>query len=375
MPGQPGLVVVGGGVIGLSCAWRAAAAGTSVTLVDPAPGSGASWVAGGMLAPVTEAWPGEEALLELGLESLARWPGFAAELTDAAGADAGLRREGTVVAARSAGDRDELRDLAGHLSRLGREVEVLTGRELRRLEPSIGPDVRGGLSVPGDLAVDNRALLAALRAAAERAGVRLRPAEAREVGEAGLVELADGTTLRGDEVLLAAGAYSGRLYPPLAAVIRPIKGEILRLAWRPGAVRPPRRTVRGLVDGRGVYAVPLPGDRLVVGATQAEIGFETAVTAGGLRDLLHDAERVLPGIAEYAVVESAAGLRPGSPDNVPLVGRVADGLLVATGHHRNGLLLAPLTAEAVMDLITEPRRPSTPGLAAADPARFAPARR
>src|SRR2546423_2311442 len=116
MPGRPGLVVVGGGVIGLSCAWRAAAAGTSVTLVDPAPGSGASWVAGGMLAPVTEAWPGEEALLQLGLESLARWPGFAAELTDAAGADAGLRREGTVVAARSAGDRDELRDLAGHLS-------------------------------------------------------------------------------------------------------------------------------------------------------------------------------------------------------------------------------------------------------------------
>ncbi len=375
MPGQPQLIVVGGGVIGLSCAWRAAAAGMRVTLIDPAPGSGASWVAGGMLAPVTEAWPGEEALLELGLDSLARWLGFAAELGAAADADAGLRREGTVVAAGAAGDRDELRTLAEHLARLGREVEVLTGRELRRLEPAIGPDVRGGLSVPGDLAVDNRALLAALRAAAERAGVRMRRNEAREVREGGLVALADGQTVQGDEVLIAAGAYSGRLHPSLAGVIRPVKGEILRLAWRAGAVQPPRRTVRGLVDGRGVYAVPLPGDRLVVGATQAETGFETAVTVGGLRDLLRDTERVLPGIAEYAVVETSAGLRPGSPDNVPLVGRLADGVIVATGHHRNGLLLAPLTADAVLDLITDPARSSAPGLAAADPARFAPARR
>ena len=375
MPGQPGLIVVGGGVIGLSCAWRAAAAGMAVTVVDPAPGSGASWVAGGMLAPVTEAWPGEEALLELGTRSLARWPAFAADLTAAAGRDAGLRREGTVVAATGSGDRDELRELAGHLARLGRDVDVLTGRELRRLEPAVGPDVRGGLAVPGDLAVDNRALLAALFAVAERAGVRMHRFEARAVSEGGQVELADGTALRADEVLLAAGAYSGRLYPPLAGVIRPIKGEILRLAWRPGAMDPPRRTVRGLVDGRGVYAVPLPGGRLVVGATQAETGFETAVTAGGLRDLLRDTERVLPGIAEYAVVETAAGLRPGSPDNVPLVGRLADGLLVATGHHRNGLLLTPLTADTVLALLTDPGRPSAPGLAAADPARFEPARR
>ncbi len=375
MPGQPGLIVVGGGVIGLSCAWRAAAAGMAVTLVDPAPGSGASWVAGGMLAPVTEAWPGEEALLALGTDSLARWPAFAADLTAAAGRDAGLRREGTVVAATGSGDRDELRELAGHLARLGRDVDVLTGRELRRLEPAVGPDVRGGLAVPGDLAVDNRALLAALFAATERAGVRMHRFEARAVSEGGQVELADGTALRADEVLLAAGAYSGRLYPPLAGVIRPIKGEILRLAWRPGAVDPPRRTVRGLVDGRGVYAVPLPGGRLVVGATQAETGFETAVTAGGLRDLLRDTERVLPGIAEYAVVETAAGLRPGSPDNVPLVGRLADGLLVATGHHRNGLLLTPLTADTVLALLTDPGRPGAPGLAAADPARFEPARR
>src|SRR5207302_8293501 len=135
--------------------------------VDAAPGSGSSWVAAGMLAPVTEAWPGEEELLELGAESLRRWPAFAAELAEAAGQPAGLRTEGTVVVAAAAGDRAELDNLAGYLARLGREVDRLTARELRKLEPSIGADVRGGLSVPGDLAVDNRTLLAALRAAGE----------------------------------------------------------------------------------------------------------------------------------------------------------------------------------------------------------------
>ena len=163
------LLVLGAGVIGLSCAWRAAQQGRRVTVLDPAPASGASWVAGGMLAPVTEAWPGEEELLALGVEAVARWPAFAAELTEAAGRPAGLRTDGTIVVATGSGDRAELDALAAHLARLGRPVERLSGRELRRLEPGLGPDVRGGLSVPDDLAVDNRALLAALRTAAERA--------------------------------------------------------------------------------------------------------------------------------------------------------------------------------------------------------------
>ncbi len=167
------IVVVGAGVVGLSCAWRLAVSGRRVTLVDPAPARGASYVAGGMLAPVTEAWPGEEELLELGAAAVGRWPGFAAELAAAAGIPAGLRTEGTVVVATGAGDRAELDALAGFLARLGREVERCTGRELRRREPALGPDVRGGLAVPGDLAVDNRQLLAALRAAAARAGVVL----------------------------------------------------------------------------------------------------------------------------------------------------------------------------------------------------------
>ena len=148
------LLVVGAGVIGLSCAWRAAQDGRRVTILDPAPASGASWVAGGMLAPVTEAWPGEEELLALGVASVSRWPAFAAELADAAGRPAGLRTDGTIVAATGSGDRAELDTLAAHLARLGRPVDRLTGRELRRLEPGLGPEVRGGLSVPDDLAVE-----------------------------------------------------------------------------------------------------------------------------------------------------------------------------------------------------------------------------
>jgi glycine oxidase len=372
------LTVIGAGVIGLSCAWRAASAGLAVTVLDPAPASGASWVAGGMLAPVTEAWPGEEELLELGEAAVARWPGFAAELERAAGRPAGLRTEGTVVAATGSGDRAELDALAGFLGRLGRAVERLSGRELRRLEPALGPDVRGGLSVPGDLAVDNRLLLAALRVAAERAGVTVVERAVRAV-------LDDGARVTGirtdagdvdvDTVLVAAGAHSATLHPALDGLVRPVKGEILRIAHRAGAFPPPRRTVRALVDGRPVYVVPRDDGGLVIGATQAEQGFDTEVTVGGVRDLLRDAERVLPGIAEYALVESAAGLRPGSPDNLPLIGALGpEGLVVATGHHRNGMLLAPVTADAVVALLSGDPVPDP--VRAADPARLGlPARR
>ncbi len=367
------VTVVGGGVIGLSCAWRAAAAGHRVVVLDPAPGRGASWVAGGMLAPVTEAWPGEEELLELGCDSVARWPAFAADLMDVAGIPSGLRNEGTVVAATGVGDRAELDGLAEHLARRGRAVDRLTGRELRRLEPAIGPEVRGGLSVPGDLAVDNRELLGALRVAAERAGVRFTTGAAVAVEDDGVrvtgVRCTQGTAAA-DAVVLAAGAHSGALHPALHGLVRPVKGEILRLAARPGAFPPPSRTVRALVDGRPVYAVPRDGGGLVIGATQQETGFDTDVTVGGVRDLLRDAERVLPGIAEYALLETAAGLRPGTPDNRPLIGRAGpEGMVVATGHGRNGMLLAPLTADAVVALLD-----GGAGPAAADPARFATAR-
>lgn len=367
------VLVAGAGVIGLSCAWRAARDGHTVTVFDPAPASGASWVAGGMLAPVTEAWPGEEELLALGVESVRRWPAFAAELGAAANRPAGLRTDGTVVVATGSGDRAELDELAAFLTTLGRPVERLTGRELRRLEPGLGPEVRGGLSVPDDLAVDNRALLAALRAACATAGVRVVAKTADTVLDDGTrvvgVRCTDGSELPASTVLVAAGAHSGRLHPVLRGLVRPIKGEILRLAARPGAFPPPRRTVRALVDGRPVYLVPRDDGGLVLGATQTEVGFDTTVTVGGVRDLLRDAERVLPGIAEYALVETAAGLRPGSPDNRPLIGALGpEGLLVATGHHRNGILLAPVTADAVAALLRGDPVPEP--VRAADPSRL-----
>ena len=352
--------VVGGGVIGLSVAWRLAAAGHRVTLVDPTPARGASWVAGGMLAPVTEAWPGEEELLDLGGASLAAWPGFAADL----GVD--LHTEGTIVAAVDAADAAQLDTVAEHLATYGRAVDRLSGRELRRVEPALGPSVRSGLVVSGDLAVDNRELLRRLTSAAHDAGVTFVAESVRAV-RAGAVELAE-STLRCDTVVIAAGAWSGGLHPALAAAVRPVKGEILRLRARAGAVPPPRHTVRAQVESHPVYLVPRAGDELVLGATQYEAGFDDEVTAGGVRDLLAYAERVMPGIAEYGLTECAAGLRAGSRDNLPLIGLLEPGVLVAAGHHRNGLLLAPITADAVRAMVDGAEVPAA--VAVADPSRL-----
>jgi glycine oxidase len=331
------VVVVGGGVIGLSIAWRLAP-DHDVTLVDPGPARGASWVAGGMLAPVTEAWPGEEELLDLGAASLASWPGFAADLR------LDLYAEGTVVAGFDAADTEQLDIVADFLARRGRTVDRLTGRELRRVEPAIGPGVRGGLKVAGDLAVDNRELLRRLTSGAHEAGVAFVREPVRAVRR-GAVELA-GSTVRCDTAVIAAGAWSGGLHPALTSMVRPVKGEILRLRARDGTLPPPRHTVRALVESKPVYLVPRADGELVVGATQYEAGFDTAVTVGGVRDLLVHAERVVPAIAEYELAETAAGLRAGSRDNLPLIGVLEPGVLVAAGHHRNGLLLAPITAAA-----------------------------
>jgi glycine oxidase len=311
------VTVVGAGVVGASIALRAVDAGHRVTLLDPSPRSGASWVAGGMLAPVTEAWPGEESLLELGTEALRRWPEFAAALT-ARGHDPGLRTEGTLVAAVDSADRHEVDMVADYLASLGREVRRLTGRELRALEPGLGPSVRSGLSVPDDLAVDNRRLLDALLGALAEAGVTARPVAAAEVRR---------------------------------GTVRPVKGEILRLRARTGSLPPPSRTVRGLVEGRHVYLVPRDDRGLVVGATQYEAGFEPGPRVTGVRDLLADAERLLPGIGDYELVEAAAGFRPGTPDNLPVVRWLEPGVLAATGHGRNGMLLTPITAETAVELL------------------------
>ncbi|HLZ37070.1 MAG TPA: glycine oxidase ThiO [Mycobacteriales bacterium] len=354
----PDVVIVGGGVIGLATAWRAAGRGLRVSLMDPDPGSGASRVAAGMLAPVTEVHYGEERLLALTLASAARYPDFVADLAEASGRDPGYRACGTLAVALDADDRAALDELAAFQASLGLAIERLTGRECRRLEPMLAPSVRGGVLVEGDHQVDPRRLVPALLTAVERAGVTMSRAAAAEIVVAADrvagVRLADGTEIAADVVVLAAGCRSAAIaglpehvVPP----VRPVKGQILRLHGDP---RHPflGRTVRGLVAGSPVYVVPRADGEIVLGATMEEQGYDERVTAGGVYELLRDAHLVLPGISELPLVETAAGLRPGTPDNAPLIGPAQlPGLVLATGHHRNGILLTPVTADAVAELL------------------------
>jgi glycine oxidase len=347
------VVVVGGGIIGLAVAWRGASSGLRVAVVDPAPGGGASYAAAGMLAPVSEVTYTEEPLLRLGLESLSRWPGFAAELAEASGHDLDYRADGTLDVAFGSDDLAALDDMAVFMGKLGLPVERLTGRECRRLEPMLAPAVRGGLLAEGDAWVDPRRVTAALLSALGRAGVPvLRERAAGVAVEADAVRgvrLASGEELRAERVVLASGAWTGALdgLPPgLLPPVRPVKGQIMRL-------RSPEpllgHCVRGMVHGSSAYLVPRGDGELVLGATQEEMGFDTRVTAGALWELLRDARELVPGITELELAEVVAGLRPGTPDNLPLIGPTAlEGLLMATGHHRGGVLLTPLTADTLL---------------------------
>ncbi|WP_392968326.1 glycine oxidase ThiO [Streptomyces sp. LN245] len=360
------VLVVGGGIIGLVTAWRAAQRGFTTALVDPEPGGGAAQVAAGMLAAVTELHFGEETLLGLNLASARRYPDFAAELTEATGQDLGYRRSGTLAVALDADDRAHLRELHALQVRSGLESEWLSGRECRRLEPMLAPGVRGGLRVDGDHQIDPRRLAAALVTACERAGVimhrtwaeRLSVVRERATG----VVTADGTGLDAGQVVLAGGSLSGRLagvpddvVPP----VRPVKGQVLRLTV-PGRYAPfLHRTVRAVVRGSHVYLVPRENGELVVGATSEELGWDTTVTAGGVYELLRDAHELVPGITELPLTETRAGLRPCSPDNAPLLGPSAlDGLLLATGHHRNGVLLTPVTGDVLAHVLTTGELPA-----------------
>ena len=327
-----------------------------MTLVDPSPGRGASWAAAGMLAPVTEVAYGEQPLLALTLAGSARWPSFAAELEEASGRSPGYVECGTVVVARDADDRAALDDLLAFQRSLGLEAEWLRRRELRGIEPGLAPGVRGGILVAGDHQVDNRALVEALCVAFERAGgtVRRTAVAAVDVARDRVtgVRLSDGSRIAAGAVVLAAGCWTGGLGglpPDVLPPVRPVKGQLLHLAARGDAAPPATRTIRGL----DVYVVTRPDGRVVVGATVEEQGFDTTVTAEAVHDLLRDARELLPGLGELAFAEAVAGLRPGSPDNAPLIGAVAgiEGLVCATGHHRNGILLAPVTAGAVVDLL------------------------
>jgi glycine oxidase len=366
-------VFVGGGVIGLASAWRAARRGARVCVLERAePPAGATNVAAGMLAPVGELTFGERELLELALLSGARWPDFAAEVEAAGGEATGFRRCGALHVAL---DRDEAGDLRRKhdLQREhGLEAEWLTPTRCRELEPGLVPNFVGGVLAASEASVDPRALALALAAALREAGGELRTGTEvidglwdgeRLVG----VRTAAGDELRADAVVLCNGAWSGQatwLPDEARPPVRPVKGETVELRPREGDPAPASR----IVASERVYLVPRPDGRLIVGATQEERGFDTVVTAGGVHELLREAYRVLPDVAEMEFAGTIAGLRPGTPDNLPIVGRGAvEGLVLATGHFRSGILLAPLTADAVAATLAGDALPDV--MAFADPLR------
>jgi glycine oxidase len=346
------VVIAGGGPIGLGIAWRCTQRGLSVAVADPDPAAGAWRAAAGMLAPVTEAAYGEERLLRLGLASLERYPSFVAELEAASGLAVPLRTRGTLQIGFDADDMRALDELYRYHRELDLPAERLTPGAARRLEPALTPRLRGALHVRSDHSVDARALHSALAVATARAGVRVEPHRVtalRRDGErvSGLA-LADGRTLSGDAVVVALGAWSADLPGLDPLPVRPVKGQILRLRGE-GLLD---GTVRALVRGRTAYLVPLGPDELIVGATVEEKGFDPTVTAGAVLDLLRDAVEVVPGVSELALAETLVRFRPGTPDNAPLLGPAGrPGLVLATGHYRNGLLLTPVTADAIADLL------------------------
>jgi glycine oxidase len=348
-------VIVGGGVIGLTCAWRAAQRGARVAVVDRSqPPAGATRVAAGMLAPVGELAFGEPELLKLTTAAAEQYPDFVAELERVSGVPTGYRRDGALHVALDRDEAAELRRVYELQRSLGLGAEWLPPRRCRELEPGLTPSFNGGVHAPGEGSVDPRALTAALLAGLEAEGGEL--VAGTGVGAALFdgeriagVRTESGLELRAPATVLAAGAWSGQaawLPEPARPPVRPVKGQILELRPRDGAV-PCQR----ILASERVYLVPRPDGRLIAGATVEEQGFDTAVTAGGVHELLREAYRLLPEVAEMELVEAAAGLRPGTPDNLPLAGPSGvDGLLWATGHYRNGILLAPLAANAIADL-------------------------
>jgi glycine oxidase len=356
------VIVIGGGLIGTAIAWRLQAAGLQVTVVTGERSAAASSVAAGMLAPVTETTFTEERLLALNLASMELYDDFAGELQEASGLPAGLRRTPTLSVAYNADDAARLGALSAYLDRLGLGSTRLTSRECRAQEPLLSPAIRSGLLVEGDWSCDNRLLWAALVEASRRAGVREVEGFVHGVtsdhGRVTGVALADGTELSAGWVVLANGAWAGQVRGVPEIPVRPVKGQILRLD--PGRLPQPGLTVRAISQGTEVYLVPRESGReVVVGATVEELGFDARVTAGGVYELLRDARSVVPMTAEYALAETSVGWRPATPDNAPILGTCElDGLVLATGHYRNGVLLTPVTAAATAAVVLDGELPA-----------------
>ena len=356
--GKPKVAIIGGGVVGLGIAWRLASRGAFVEVFDRgAAGAGATHAAAGMLAACVEAEPGEEALIALGRESQARWPSFAAELLQASGIDVELRTEGTFVLALTADDQARLHHQLVFQHKLGLPLQWITPAETRQREPHLAGKLAGAVWSPEDHQVDNRKLASALRIAAEGKGAIVREHMlVQEIsitgGHADGIILADERKVLADVVVLAAGAWSrgiAGLPHELRPPVRPIKGQMLAL--RMDSASP---LLNHVVWAPGVYLVPRRDGRLVVGATVEEKAFDTSLTAGGLLTLLEAAWRAVPSVEELPIEEMWVGHRPGSRDDAPILGcGPAEGVSYATGHHRNGILLAPVTADSIARLVLE----------------------
>jgi glycine oxidase len=352
---RPKTVVIGAGVMGMGIAWRLAQAGCPVTVYDRGEaGHGASWAAAGMLAAAVETEPGEEQLLDLTLESQRMWPAFACELEAASGMSVDYRVEGTIVVALTRDDAEHLRHTYDFQRKLGLRLEWLSGAEARGLEPHLRPGIAAAVFSPGDHQVENRRLARALASATRSAGAVLyencRVEEIELAGERACAVLTDLGRDTADIVVLAAGAWSreiGGVPPAYLPPVRPIKGQMLAL--RMDSAAPLLRHVVWLPRG---YLVPRNDGRLIVGGTVEERGFDATLTAGGMLALLEGAWRAVPGIEELPIAETWVGFRPGSRDDAPMLGPSGiDRLVIATGHHRNGILLTPVTAEAISTYI------------------------
>ncbi len=360
MKAKKKVIIIGGGVIGLAIGWQLAKAGCPVTLYERnRAGRAASWAAAGMLAPMAEAHTEEPELLKLGRYSLELYPRWVTELEADAQMTIDYRAEGTLITALESDDTQQLRHLYAAQRGLGLDVQWVSGREAREIEPALSPRVTAAIRCPKEQQVDNRLMVTALVRAYQTCGGVLSENNSVERirvqnGIATGIQTQNGFE-PADVVVLAAGSWAAQikgLPDELLPPVRPVKGQMLALQMEAGInVKTVIRTVRVRYP-LSVYLVPRTDGRLIVGATSEEMGFDTRLTAGGIFELLRGAWEAVPGVYELPILETWAGLRPGSRDNAPLLGPTAvSNLVLATGHYRNGILLTPVTAYEIAKLI------------------------
>jgi glycine oxidase len=373
VPRSPDIVIVGAGIIGAAVAYELTRRGAAVRVLDDRPaGMGATQASAGVLAPYIEARH-DGPLLDLTSRGLDLFDEVIPEVAAASGMTITYRRTGSIDVALAPDTVVEYRDTASALARRGVQAELLDARQVREAEPLVSADVVGGLLIPSHGFVEATELARAFMTAAERSGAqrvghgRVRRIAVVGSGSSRCVRVdTDHDTLTASQVVLAAGSWSGQVVIDGVAVpvpVRPVRGQLLHLAWN----GPP---IKRVTWGERCYLVPWPDGTLLVGATVEEAGFDERTTAAGVRDLIEAACELAPHGWTAALKSARAGLRPGTPDGLPVIGRseVLPELVYATGHYRNGVLLAPLTARLVADAILESRE--DPLLAEVRPGRF-----